>query len=310
MCRFIVRSLAVVAFFMASTAIVPVNAPALKGPCVVRARGCKGAEQQPNTAKLGGWNWRLSKCTEKMSLEKGDRDWDGVDTEWAAEQFVCGNPACVRRGAAPGRAAASRVQPCEAAHGFTHRGGAGAQVAIYSTAQPMVMAVPSTSTAHAWPVAEPTAPAAVRVDAKALPEGLRPMDTGVLARLASCSDVHDCFSSNTSVQSRLGDGAQLCMGLLQRSWDPLHLLMWHASSDGVGTDAARVAALFNGYMVHLVDAQLFVFSLEERCRGLGLRPPHLVPTTGGARSLATRASHTPRTPDTPYAPSLLFTGGC
>ena len=97
----------------------------VRGPCKVRAKGCKGVAASEN-AEHPTWKWRNAKNAGE--IKAGDKDYGGAETAWDAGTEdcvvdVCGNGACKRlsghetvhqqprtkaAGAAAGRGAAGR----------------------------------------------------------------------------------------------------------------------------------------------------------------------------------------------------------
>lgn len=68
------------------------------GPCVVRAKGCKG-ECASENSEHSSWNWRKAKRA--GALTSNDKDYGGVETSWTAStyntpMYVCGSGACKR----------------------------------------------------------------------------------------------------------------------------------------------------------------------------------------------------------------------
>ena len=70
----------------------------VRGPCKVRAKGCKGVAASEN-AEHPTWKWRNAKNAGE--IKAGDKDYGGAETAWDAGTEdcvvdVCGNGACKR----------------------------------------------------------------------------------------------------------------------------------------------------------------------------------------------------------------------
>ena len=70
----------------------------VRGPCKVRAKGCKGVAASEN-AEHPTWKWRNAKNAGESKA--GDKDYGGIETVWDAGTTdcvvdVCGNGACKR----------------------------------------------------------------------------------------------------------------------------------------------------------------------------------------------------------------------